>query len=267
MPIKGIDKVKCTNCQQCINECPALNFRLDENKQVQFKLFGCIGCGHCISVCPEEAIIYSSMRDEPITFKGIEDPSSLISYDMLQKFLRAKRSIRQYKKEKIPKEILDKVINSMRYAPTGGNFRRLKIQIISDDNQKKALSDAILNDLVKNSMLPEAYEKTLEYKRKKGLDPIFYDAPHVLILHSNNTDDLVNSTIAITYGMLSAQTLGLGTCWIGFANWVLISNEEIRKNMVKIPGKVHGVFVIGYPNIMYSYAAPRPKIRITRLGA
>ena len=261
MPIIGIDTAKCTNCQLCLRDCVASNFRLDENNQVKYIQSGCIGCGHCISVCPENAIIYKGMRDEPITFDGIQDPSSLISYETFHKFIRAKRSIRQYKKDKIPNEILEKVLNSMRYAPTGSNIRGLKCLIISDEEQKKALSDAILDALISGSMMPEEYGERLNNKRKRGLDPIFYNAPHIVIIHSNSAMDLVNSTIAITYGMLSAQTLGLGTCWIGFAYGVLIANEEIRKKIAKIPGRLHGVFIIGYPAVKYTHAAPRPKIR------
>jgi len=261
MPVKGIDPEKCTNCQLCINDCVASNFRLDEKKQVQFNQSGCIGCGHCISICPEDAIIYRGMRDEPITFEGIENPSSIISYEAMHQFIRARRSIRQYKKEEIPKEILEKIIDSMRYAPTGSNIRGLKIQLISDEDQRKTLSDAILNDLINSSMMPELYSERLKSKREKGMDAIFYDAPHIMILHSSSAADLVNSTIAITHARLIAQTLGIGSCWIGFAYGVLIANKEIRKNIAKIPGRVHGVFVMGYPSVKYARAAPRPKIR------
>lgn len=259
MPIIGIDTEKCTDCQQCLRDCVSSNFKLDDEDHVQFTQSGCIGCGHCISICPEDAIIYKGMRDEPFTFDGIQDPSSLISYETMFKFMRAKRSIRQYKKDKIPNEVLEKILDSMRYAPTGSNIRGLKCLIISDDNQKKELSDAILNAL--GSMMPDMYMERLNNKRNKGLDPIFYDAPHIMIMHSSNPGDLVNSTIAITYAMLSAQTLGLGTCWIGFAQGVLSANKEIRNNIAKIPGRVHGVFIIGYPSVKYANAAPRPRIR------
>jgi len=265
MPVKGIDKEKCSNCQQCVFDCVATNFRLDENNEVRFNQVGCIGCGHCISICPEDAILYKGMRDEPITFEGVQDPSSIISYEMFQKFIRAKRSIRQYKKEKVPNELLEKVFNSMRYAPTGSNIRGLKCLIISNDERKKILSDAILDRIISSSMVPDAYARRLNSKKKRGLDPIFYDAPHIMIFHSASQMDLVNSAIAITYGMLSAQTLRLGTCWIGFAQGVLSANEEIRKNILKIPGRIHGVFVLGYPSIKYARAAPRPKIRTKEL--
>ncbi|MBD3212855.1 MAG: 4Fe-4S dicluster domain-containing protein [Candidatus Lokiarchaeota archaeon] len=263
MPIKGIDKEKCSNCQQCVLDCVASNFILDENKQVQFNPMGCIGCGHCISICPEDAILYKGMRDDPFTFEGIEDPSSIISYDTFQKFIRAKRSIRQYKKEKVPNELIEKVFNSMRYAPTGGNIRGLKCMIISDNDRIKTLSEAILNALLSSSKAPAAYVGRLKSKSKRGYDPIFYDAPHVMIFYSNSSQgfDQMNSTIAITYGMFSAQTLGLGTCWVGFAQSVLGAKKDIRKNIAKIPGTVHAVFVLGYPKVKYHRAAPRPKIR------
>jgi nitroreductase len=200
------------------------------------------------------------MKDEPLSFEGV-DPASLISYDTFLKFIRGKRSIRQYKKKKIPKEIIDKIMYTMRYAPTGGNIRGLKCNIISDDEQIKALSEAVLDTLIGSPAIPENYTAMLKIKRKRGLDPIFYGASHVMIFHSPSPLDMVNSVIAITHGMLSAQTLGIGSCWLYLAQRALIANEDLRKNVAKINGRVHGVFVLGYPAVKYARGPPRPKIR------
>ncbi|TFG11371.1 MAG: hypothetical protein EU535_07300 [Promethearchaeota archaeon] len=265
MPIKGIDTEKCTNCQQCLQDCPSFNFRLSDDNQVVFFQVGCVQCGHCIAICPEDAILYEGMKDEPLSFEDV-DPTSLISYDTFLKFIRGKRSIRQYKKKKIPNEIIDKIMYVMRYAPTGGNIRGLRCNIISDDEQIKALSEAVLDTLIGNPAIPENYSLMLKRKRKQGLDPIFYGASHVMIFHSPNPMDLVNSVIAITHGLLSAQTLGIGSCWLYLAQRALIDNKDLRKNVAKINGRVHGVFVLGYPAVKYARGPPRPKIRTKKLN-
>lgn len=270
MPIKGIDTEKCTNCQLCMHDCPSFNFRLNDDNHVAFFQVGCVQCGHCIAICPEEAIMYEGMKDEPVSFEGV-DPTSLISYDTFLKFIRGKRATRQYKKEKIPNELIDKIMNAMRYAPTGANIRGLRCNIISDDEKIKELSEAILDTFFGNpefgKLFPENYKIMLKIKRKRGLDPIFYGASHVMIFHSPNAGlDLVNSAIAITYGMLSAQTLGIGSIWIGLAHRALIDNKDLRKNVTKINGRVHGVFVLGYPAVKYPRGPPRPKIRTKKLN-
>ena len=259
MPIMGINLEKCTNCRQCIKECPMRNFSMDETltQTVFDKSKGCILCGHCIAVCPENAIKFKDMRDDALNFEPNQDPSELISYNIMHQFLRAKRSIRQYQSKKVPTEIIEKVIDSIRYAPTGANMRMLKCLILSDDDKIKLLSDSIIDEIEKGGV-----DNRLSKIRDGGIDPIFYRAPHVLILYSKNPWDSINTSIAMTYGMLSAQTMGLGTCWIGFAQGVLLENSRIRKEFTGIQTYVLGVFTLGYPSVKYYRSPPRPPLEI-----
>jgi nitroreductase len=105
------------------------------------------------------------------------------------------------------------------------------------------------------------YGEGAKRAKELGFDAIFYHAPHVLIIHSNNPGDAMNSTIALTRGMLSAQSLGLGSCWIGLAHGVLSSHEEIKKNITGIKGNVWGVIIVGYPTQRFYHAPPRPMIK------
>jgi len=261
MPIMGINFEKCTNCGQCIKDCPMRNYIMDElQKQTVFDSKGCILCGHCIAVCPDNAIIYKDMRDDVVNFEANQEPSELISYDEMHQFLRAKRSVRQYQSKKVQIDVIEKVIDSMRYAPTGANMRMLKCLILSDKEKIKELSDSIIEAIAKRD-----FDNRLSKIRDEGIDPIFYRAPHVLILYSKNPWDNINSSIAITYGMLSAQSLGLGTCWIGFAQGVLLENSEIREKFTGIQTYVLGVMTLGYPAVRYYRAPPRPPLDVREI--
>jgi nitroreductase/NAD-dependent dihydropyrimidine dehydrogenase PreA subunit len=261
MPILGIDDERCVSCLECVKDCPTQNFLLGENQErIIFDGSRCILCGHCIAVCPENAILYKDMRDEVLEFEGSQDLSALISYELLHRFLRVKRSVRQYQPNKLPKDILHKVINSMRYAPTGANMRFLKCLIISNDEKKKLLTESIINALESR----DTREK-FNAMREKGLDPIFYNAPHILIFYSKNPWDTRNVTIAMTYGMLSAHSLGLGSCWIGFAHGILQDHPEIKRKFTGIETYVLGVMTLGYPATKYFRAPPRPPIEIKEL--
>ncbi len=148
MPIIGIDKDKCTNCKLCLQDCPTKNFTIEENQeQVIFDNSRCILCGQCISICPENAIRYRDMNDDVLEFEETQDSSNFISYEAISKLFRAKRSIRQYKNEKVPEESIKKVINSMRYAPTGANMRNLKCLILSSKEKINQLTDSIIDVL------------------------------------------------------------------------------------------------------------------------
>jgi len=214
---------------------------------------GCILCGHCIAVCPQNAIIYKDMEDETLEFAANQDPADLVAYKDLFQLMRSKRSVRRYKPQKVPKELIEKVIDAMRYAPTGSNRRTMNCVVISNEETIKLLVDSIIDLKESGAMV-----KRLRRLRDKGIDPIFHHAPHVVILHSKNPWDTRNAAIALTYGMLSAQTLGLGSCWIGMAHGTMNDSEKIRTQIAGIQDYVLGVIALGYPAVKYYRAPPRP---------
>ncbi|MHA1914573.1 MAG: nitroreductase family protein [Promethearchaeota archaeon] len=260
MPILGIDYEKCNDCQICLNACSRYFRRDTELNRMEFYDPSnlCDSCGRCIARCKSDAIMFENFG-EFLNFEEVQDPSTLISYDAMQKFMSAKRSIRGYKKKKVSKEVLQKVLNSMKYAPTGANIRTLRCTVLSDDNQIKELSDRVMDSIIASSN--PRYSENMRNARKVGLDTIFYNAPIVMIIHSNNPGDAMNSTIALTYGMLSAQSLGLASCWIGLAHGALTTSKEIRESIAGIRGNVWGVITLGYPNQTYYQVPPRPDIK------
>jgi nitroreductase/NAD-dependent dihydropyrimidine dehydrogenase PreA subunit len=252
MPILGINLEKCSHCQVCIRDCPTKNYRLNESQSVVvFNNSNCILCGHCIGVCPESAILYDNMEDEVLEYKDGKDPSELVSYNSLYQLMRSKRSIRQYKSQKVPEESIKRVINSMRYAPTGGNMRNIKCLVISKKERINQLTDSIIN-VLESSDTRERFKSS----REVGYDPIF----------SKNPYDTRNSTIAITYGMLSAETLGLGSCWIGYAHGILTDFPHICRDLTGIETYVLGVITLGYPSVKYYRAPPRPPIQVREIN-
>jgi len=261
MSIVGIDYEKCNGCRLCIQECRF--FLLDDAKNnVLFEDVDnmCSLCGHCIAVCPQDAIIYEDFGDEAYTFEGIEKLDTIVPYDNLYKFLRGHRSIRHYKKKEVPKDILKKVLDLMQYAPTGSNLRYEKYAIVSDQEKLKSLSDMIIDTVLNTLGMRAQYEKSFEARKKKYEIPLFYDAPHLIIVSSMLDMRLAdhNIGIIITYGRLAAQSLGLGTCWNGYIQMASQHNKKIMK-LAGVRGKRLGAFMIGYPNITFKRAPPRSR--------
>ena len=264
MPILGIDYEKCNNCNICLSVCPRLFSRDKEKDKIVFEdpHNTCNLDGRCIITCPSGAILHEDLG-EVLSFKEAQDPSSLIPYEAMHKFMSAKRSIRGYKKKKVPRAIMEQVLNCMKYAPTGANIRTLECTIISDDGIIKKLSDSVMDALIASAN--PKYSEGAKQARELGFDTIFYGAPHVIIIHSANPGDNMNSTIALTYGMLSAQSLGLGSCWIGLAHGVLAASKEVRENIAGIKGKILGVITIGYPAQKFFRVPPRPPLKFKGL--
>ncbi|NVM17165.1 MAG: nitroreductase family protein [Candidatus Lokiarchaeota archaeon] len=262
MPIVGIDYEKCNSCRMCIKECPRRFFMEESTNKVFFEDIddSCNLCGHCIAICPEDAILYEGFGDYTFTFEGIEKLETVVPYESLYKFIRSHRSIRHFKKKEVPEEILKKVLDIMQYAPTASNLRVEKYIIISDREKLKNISDAIIETLLQNPGMKDKYEEGFSLLKKNFEIPVFYDAPHVIFVSSlldiPPTDH--NIGIIITYGRLAAQSLGLGTCWIGWAQIAALENKKVMK-LVGIRGKHMGAFTIGYPNIFYKRCPPRSR--------
>ncbi|MFX1418668.1 MAG: nitroreductase family protein [Promethearchaeota archaeon] len=252
MPIKGINSDNCNICKECINECPMGKFSNQDGKIVFDTSKRCILCGHCIAVCQTNAIIYEDMKDIAFNYNDITETQS---FDAIYKLLRSKRSIRQYKDKKVPKEFIEKIMSCIRYAPTAMNKRSLKCLVISDNQKINEFIDSII-EAIEEEEEREFYKK----KREKGIDPFFHKAPHILILHSDNKWDNTNATIAITYAMLGAETLGLGSCWIGGVQMFLNEKNLIIKNVFGIEDKIFGIMIFGYPKVKYFRAPPRPPL-------
>jgi Fe-S-cluster-containing hydrogenase component 2 len=50
-----VDEEKCTACETCVDECPAVAITINDGKAKVDKEL-CVDCGSCVDVCPSEAI-------------------------------------------------------------------------------------------------------------------------------------------------------------------------------------------------------------------
>lgn len=259
MPIIGIDYEKCSSCGTCIVTCPRMLFKIDEGDKV---IYGdpnsmCIRCGHCIARCPEDAVLFEDMG-ESITFDGINNPEEIIAFEEIYKFFQAHRSIRRYKKQKVPNDVLRKVFNAMQLAPTGRNMRSESLAVISDKVQLKELSDAIQETLTSDKAWGWLYGERLANLAKEFEAPVYFDAPHLIIVSSQLPTVIGIQNIAdlITYGRLAAHSLGLGTCWNGWTQMGIELNPKIMK-LTHIRAKAFGAFTVGYPDYTLYRTPPR----------
>lgn len=248
----------------------------------------CVRCGHCIAICPPEAILYKN-AGEVYTFDGTKKLEEIVSYDELMKILRMRRSIRVFKDKPVPKEKIEKVLETMRYAPSASNRQNWRYTIITNKdeieylkkenmkffrNARRALPfrhlitpflpygarRRVLNPKVKMQL-----ERGIE-RIKQGEDIIFFDAPCVILLYSRKYASSLaanDAGIALTHGMLAAQSLGLGTCWIGLAQRKLMNNRRLSKHF-KVPKGfiVFGVMTLGIPAVQYLRGPPRRPLRV-----
>lgn len=267
---------KCLLCGDCLKVCPSIFFM--ENKRIITKdEEHCTLCGHCLAICPAEAITHGDLPEEE--FLPLK-PDMQISPETLYFFLRSRRSCRNFRPQEVPQEVLEKLIDIARYAPTGHNSQNYEFIVIRDKEliQKLAERTAIFfGNLYKMLSAPgvdlpawlvahmRGFKLNYEYYQQ-GKDRIFRQAPALIIIHAPaaNVSSAQNCHLAMAHIMLQAQAMGLGTCIIGYFITAAERDPAIIKEL-EIP-KDHKIFTcctVGYPALIFRKLVPRqrPKVR------
>ncbi len=165
--------------------------------------------------------------------------------------IRERRSVRDYKSDKISREVLNTIIEAANSAPSGMNSQPWRFVVIENmDFHKRLIETAVPNarkllEPLKESN-PERYQ--LIMKRYEELeDPIYYSAPAIIFVIGIGTYADLSCPLACQNIMLSAYSLGLGSCWVQFGSLVT-DNEEITKALdMKEGEKIFGPVILGYP--------------------
>ncbi len=296
MRIEGVDAKTCIGCGACVEVCPTARFEMvqrnneDERTVARFDdpVGACIECGHCIAMCPTSAVVYHH-AEEPLEDPRIGAPEAIVDFETVMVQLRARRSHRHFRSEIVPRGSIEKVLEAMRYAPSASNAETWEFVVLTESALVRAFSTQVLDfmrrlhKLVQKRWLIKLFtrgalcEKLLHPRTENGLarmlergeageDPIFFDAPCVIVLHAPDYGSFAgnNAGLAFLHGMLAAEALGLGTCWIGYAQEALRRRKTLREWLGVPKGhNVWGVMVLGYPTVRYERAPPRKPIRAT----
>ena len=161
-----------------------------------------------------------------------------------------RRSIRKYKDEIVPHDILLKIIDDSTYAPSSGNEQPWEFIIVSDKSLMKQISDDCKNTLLERiNSNPDDYAKKYKAVLSREEYNIFYNAPSVIfIVGSKNLKNTeVNCTLSASYLMFSAANEGLGSCWISFGKF--ISDIKIKEKLgLTDENFIVAPIIVGYPD-------------------
>lgn len=132
------------------------------------------------------------------------------------KNIEERRSIKKYKEDKVPKEIIEKIVEAGTYAPSGMGRQSSIIIAITNKNLRDKLSK--LNAKIMGT----------------SVDP-FYGAPVVLVVLAKKDipTHVYDGSLVMENLMLAANSLGIGSCWIHRAKEEFETDEgkEILKSL------------------------------------
>lgn len=220
----------------------------------------CIKCGHCLAICPTVALTIKGKNsgDCPPVLK------ENLSWQIVENLIKSRRSIRRYKPDPIPAAMLDKLLHTTRWAPTGGNSQLVKWLVIEKPESIKkiiTLVAAWARTTEDFKFLSEAWDN--------GHDRILRGAPQLAIAYGGNGYGSVpnDCVIAATTLELAAHSQGIGTCWAGFFMVACGYKYQPLLDFLALPSEhtVYAALMLGYPKYKYTHIPPRPPADIKRL--
>ncbi len=144
---------------------------------------------------------------------------------------KSRHSVRKFKEENIDDKLIDEILEIVQTSPSAGNLQTYEVIVVKDGNIRKELAAAALGQrfiaqapvvLVFMALPFESFQRY----RERGL----------------NLYAIQDATIACTYAMLAAQSLGLSSVWVG-----AFENEKVSKVLMTDEDRLPmAILPIGY---------------------
>ena len=284
-----INQEKCKKCKICVEVCPVNILGIDANGLVNFipeRESICLECGQCMAVCSADAVKISKY-----TYKDnfIKLPENTVDYQKYIDFIATRRSIRNFKNKPVEKKLIEKMLNSLDFAPYGAEPNKVEITVINNrkkieeslpltekflDNVVKWIENPIISRVIKQKKGLETFNtiknhlypmsKLENYKLKYG-DRITRGAPAIIVFHADKgaEEHTNNSLIYATYLIFALHSLGLGGTFNGIIP-AAINKDKLIKQMFNIPEQHEAVISImfGYPKYKYKKTVKRKPKKI-----
>jgi ferredoxin len=279
-----VDRDACNACGLCITVCKGGPISL-VNGAIEIdgdRMPGCLACGQCVAVCPKDCITVRGRDLESADFFETPAPERRAGYEALLALMQARRSTRNFKDRAVEPEVIDTIVKAAATAPMGIPPSEVGLVVFAGRVKVRAFRDDLLragkamrwffSPLMMFVMRPfmgkEAWVATKSFVRplldfyietdEAGVDTFFYEAPLAIHFYGTPWSDTADPLIAATSATLAAESLGLGSCMLGFPGPMLKNNRKLRKKY-GLPNRLQpGIVVIfGYPAIKYRKAVTR----------
>ena len=193
----------------------------------------------------------------------------------LEKLIKGRRSIRQWKKQEVPDELLKKAVELATWAPNGGNYQGWRFIIVKQKEMIEKLANAVQSVTDKIASWPEAMSWQEDVKRYRKNASFFRNAPACIGVFSGVYQSPMDKVLiaresfdreakeilgfrrsaptavqsvaaAVTTMLLVFQQMGLGAVW-------LVSPIQAKKEIeaiLKVPSNIDLICLIavGYPD-------------------
>lgn len=153
--------------------------------------------------------------------------------------IQARRSVRSFDPRPVPDDVLTKVLETGRIAPSASNYQPWRFIVVRDAAKRQVLSEGKYAKFLTESPV------VIVGCGDKKTSPKWY---------------VVDTTIALQQMVIAATAEGLGTCWIGSFD------EDSVREALGVPDRfaVVAMLAVGYPKQKPGPAVPHARTRTVK---
>lgn len=164
-----------------------------------------------------------------------------------------RRSTRKYSDRMPERELIEKIIEAGRYAPSGGNNQTTRFLVFTNPSVLQEITDMVREEFSMMEITEGMYA-SMKYAisaAKKGMLNCLYNAPVFVVVANkkNYGNAMADSACALENMMIAANAMDLGSCWINQLHW-LDENERIREYLysygLEEDETITGGLILGY---------------------
>lgn len=173
--------------------------------------------------------------------------------------LTNRRSVRKYKDQAVPKELIEEIVQLSQFAPSWSNYQIARYNIIEDKSLIKEIANNCVRGFVYNTKTLTRAQGVVVLSYVTGKSGSLQDKVKPENANSDNTMawECFDAGIACLQFCLSAYAKGVATCVLG-----VINNDAIAKT-IGLPEdeKVAALIVYGYEDGEHHEAPARKDIQ------
>lgn len=198
-----------------------------------------------------------------------------ISHEQFYQLVESRQSIRQFKKDEVPDEVLNRILNAAMHAPSGKNRQNWKFFVVQGKKRDEYLQYSQkswlgIKDILQKQLKPSLYDFTERFFFTLG------NAPVIIFAYSDNSpEERYHTSIGSVYMAVENLNLacvveGLGCCTMGAPLEIksevdqflqVTEDESYKKGQLELLCAV----VLGYPDHKPPKAPRKTQGRITWL--
>lgn len=193
-----------------------------------------------------------------------------------ERVILSRRSVRLYRKEQVPEFMVRRILEAGRFAPSAGNSQPWKFVVLRDPEIIEGITRTVIDICKRMTGILEYRRAGASWRmplvkgfiriRPNDLHPtpfgamgmiadgrlgLWHGAPTVILIFKDvrgvSNPDL-DCGIAGQNMVLAAHSMGLGTCWVGFAKLAFEYTDQWRKRLgIEYPYRFASSLSVGWP--------------------